>query len=145
MMDAAAQGVLHRLGLLIDLLEHEMRELPSLYVLGAELNIMNFRAYFGRLDGRDLKVVATKGNNLEVVQIDHPAGMGDDCAHITGQEVLVEPDADEQRAPSPGADYDIGKISMHNGNAVRAYHFLERAADGICQGAAVPSPAIFLR
>src|SRR5206468_2359829 len=109
MMDAAAQGVLHRLGLLIDLLEHEMRKLPFLGVFGAELDFMNFRVYFGRLDGRDLEVVASNGNNLEVVQIDDPSRVGDDRTHITGEEILVVADSNEQRAPPPGADYDIGR------------------------------------
>ena len=56
--------------------------------------------------------------------------MGDDGADVTGEEVFVAANAEEQRAAAARADDEAGMRGVDDGDAVGADNFFEGVADG---------------
>ena len=56
----------------------------------------------------DLELVSPDRDDIEVVQINGIAGVGDDRAHVAGQEIFVLADAEHERASASRADMKSG-------------------------------------
>ena len=58
----------------------------------------------------DLEFVALDRDEVEVVQVNRVAGVGDDRAHVAGEKIFVLADSEDERAAAPRADDEIGNI-----------------------------------
>ena len=62
------------------------------------------------------------------MQINGVARVGDDGAHVAGEEILALADAEHQRAAAPRADDESGRSWWIDGDAVGADDLLQGAA-----------------
>ena len=86
----------------------------------------------------DLEFVALDRDDIEVVQINRVAGVGDDRAHIAGEKIFVLAHAEHERAAAPRADDEIRNVAMNQRDAVGADDLLQRGAHGVDQKRLVP-------
>ncbi len=134
----AAHRIADRAGLLKDFLEHVVRVIALLDVLGGELDFADraIAAFAGQRT--DLEFVALDRDEVEVVQVNRVAGVGDDRAHIARQKIFVLPDSEDERAATPRADDEIGNIRMDQRDAVGADDLLQRRAQCFHEQGLVP-------
>ena len=144
--EPAAHRVAHGAGLLKDFLEHVVRVIAFLDVLGGELDFADL--VIARFAGEraDLEFVALDRDEIEVVQVNGVARVGDDRADIAGEKIFVLADAEDERAAAPGADDEIGNVAVDERDAVGADDLLQRRANGVDEQSflverrSVPSP-----
>ena len=115
----APAGVAHRLGLLADLLEHVMRVAAQLHGVGLPVDPVDSRRDRPVLAVADLEVVGGEPNDLAVLEVGHPGGVGRDRHRVAGQQVLAIADADHQRAAEPCTDDLTGMTVAEDGQPVR--------------------------
>ena len=107
-VEPAAQGVLQRLGLLVDLLEHEVLEVAHIDVARRGLQRRGPTASIAtRSRSRMLPVFRGQHAHLMIVEIDHLVGIAGQGGRIAGQEALALAEAEHQRAAEPGADEHV--------------------------------------
>jgi hypothetical protein len=123
--DAAAQGVADGLGLLMDFLEHEMRELAALGSFRIELELADL--YLGGVGAQvgHAKAVRVQGHHVVIVEIDHLPRVGRDGGGVAGQKIFTFTHADDQWGAAPGPDHDLGIVGAYNRDAVSADHFAQ--------------------
>ena len=136
--EPAAHRIAHRAGLLEDFLEHVVRIVALLDVLGGELDLAD-RAVAALAGQRaDLEFVALDRDEVEVVQINRVAGVGDDRADVAREKIFILPDAEHERAAAPRADDEIGNIRVDQRDAVGADDLLQRRAQRFDEQGLVP-------
>ena len=109
--EPAAHRIADRAGLLKDFLEHVVRVIALLDVLGGELDFADRVVAALAGERADLEFVALDRDEIEVVQVNRVARVGDDRAHIAGEKIFVLADAEDERAAAPRADDEIGNIA----------------------------------
>ena len=87
----------------------------------------------------DLEFVALDRDQVEVVQVNRVAGVGDDRAHVAREKIFILPDAEHERAATPRADDEIGNIGMHDRDAVSADDLLQGRPERFDKEGFVPS------
>ncbi len=126
--DAGRQGALDGLGLLVDLLEHEV--LVAALFGGGDVPV----DVLGDLVHRVAEAVIEAGgvfgedDGVAVVEIDHIPGVFQDGRHVGGNEVLPLAKAEDQRALFLDRDHGAGQISAEDAQGVAALHLAHRAA-----------------
>ena len=94
-VEPAAHGVLERLGLLVNLLEHVVLEVALVGVAGVPVDVRGrWRRRASRSCVEDVPVVRRQHAQLVVLQVDDLVGVADQGAGIAGQEVLALADAE---------------------------------------------------
>ena len=126
--EPAAHRVADRAGLLKDFLEHVVRVIALLDVLGGELDLADRAVAALAGERADLEFVALDRDEIEIIQVNGVAGVGDDRAHVTGEKIFVLPDAEHERAAAPRADDEIGNVGVDQRDAVGADDLLQRSA-----------------
>ncbi len=107
-VETAAHRVAHGVGLLKDFFEHVMRIIALPDILGAELDFADLviTAFAG--ERADLEFVRLERDDVEVVQINRVARVGDDRADIAGEKILVFANAEHERTATARADMKSG-------------------------------------
>ncbi len=132
-----ARHCAERLGLLVDLLEHEVREAALLGGLRRPVHPRH-GALAGRpVDGRDRHPCRPEIDDVSLGQEDHPVRVGQDRRHVRGEERLAVADAHDRAARSAGRPQPVGLAAVHDGDRVGALDPGERGADGIREIAGV--------
>lgn len=129
--EAAAEGVAHAIGLLVDFLEHVVREFPATDVFGGEFDLLDFVGGSVAAEGGDFKFIGFEDGDFVVLEIDGFAGVGDHRADIAGEEVLAFAEAEDEWAAAAGTEEDSGDGGMNEGDAVGARDTPEGAAEGL--------------
>ena len=120
-VEPAAQGVLQRFGLLVDLLEHEMLEAARVVLLGGRVQVVDGGRHHGHaLRLEMLPVVRRQHAHLMVVEVDDFLGEAGQGAGVAGEEAFAVADAEHQRAAQPGADDHARLQPADDGQAVGA-------------------------
>ena len=132
-------GLAHGLGLLHDLLEHEVR-IAALF--GSADVPVDIAVLF--LDGlavfiKDLDAVGGDEGDLAVVHICHIARMLDERSNVRGDEIAAVTVAEEQRRVLACGDEAVGRILAHDAQRVSALDAVEHAVD---RGHKVPAAVI---
>src|SRR5688572_1146045 len=83
----------------------------------------------------DLEFVALDGHDVEVVQVNRIAGVGDNGTDVAGQKILVLAHAKNQWAAAPCSDDEVGNIPVHESDSVRADNLTQGDANGIDKAA----------
>ncbi len=128
--EPSAHGVAHRVRLLEDLLEHEMRELALVHILRQELDLADLEARIGACERGNIKPIGSKGNDFVIVEIDRLARVRDDRGNIAGKEMLSLPHPEHERTPASRADQHAGNVGMNHGNAIGADDLPKRFPHG---------------
>ena len=116
----SGHGRRQRRGLLVDLLEHEVRVAALLGRFRGPRNDVD--GAIDRRSGavRDRGRARAQIRHVAVGQEDDPLGVGHDRRRVRGQEALAVADADDQRGVQPGADQAIRLVAMHHHQGVGA-------------------------
>ena len=133
MAEAPAHGVAHGARLLKDFLEHVVRVVAFLDICVAEFDFAQLIIAGLACDGADLEFVALDRDDVEVVQINGVAGVGDDGADVAGEEVFLLADPEDERAAAPGADDEVRNVAMNERDAVGADDLAQSRANGVDQ------------
>ena len=99
--------------------------------VGVPLDAADLAVDGARGEAADLEVIARDDGDVEIVQIDHVARVSDDGVDVAREEVLALADAKHQRRAASRADQQLRVVPVHDGDAVGAGDFAERAADGL--------------
>ena len=138
-VEPAAHRVLERLRLLVDLLEHVVREVALVRVAVAQEVADVVRRDIDRVEVLIADDVAglVELTDLPVVEVDDLVGVAGEGAGVAGEKVAVLPDADDERAAEAGADDDARLVRADNGEAVGALDNAERLRDRVDQVALI--------
>ncbi|MNF72908.1 hypothetical protein D3C84_548980 [compost metagenome] len=130
---AAFQGALHHLGLLVDLLEHEVAVFALVGGLGAFVVLHLLALYGAALLVPDLHAVAANLGDVALFQVDETVGDLAQGQLVGGEEVLAQAEADHQRAATAGSHQTVRLLGADHGQAVGTVQFvhgsLERAGE----------------
>src|SRR5438874_12158473 len=107
MAESAAHRIAHRAGLLKDFLEHVMRVIALLNISVGKFDFAELVITALARDGADLEFVALDCHDIEVVEVNRIAGIGDDRADVACEKIFILPDAEDERTAAPGADDKI--------------------------------------
>ena len=119
-LDAGQDRPAQRLGLLHDLLEHEM--LVAALFRGGDLPVdvmvLLFDGQFHRVI--DLHAVAAQNGDLAVIHVHNVARVLDKRRHVGGDEVLALAEADEQRCVLTRGINVVGIVRAEDAERIRA-------------------------
>ena len=118
---AAAHAVADGLGLLVDLLQHEVIEAALFDLLEIPVDLVDLLVGRDVVDGLGDETVAAHRHHLVVVEIDDLLRVLQDGGHVGGEEVLVARDADDERRAVAHADDLVGLLLAHDDEPVGAF------------------------
>ncbi len=126
LVDAAADAVDDRPGLLVDLLQHEMGE-PALFELrNRQFEFLDVDAALVVVERHDLqRLVPLDDGHLAVVDVDELLRVFDDRSGVGGEEKFAFSDADHHRAALACRDDAVGIALFDDGNGVGADDLFE--------------------
>ena len=132
-LDARGDRAAQRLGLLHDLLEHEVLVAALLGSLDVPRD-----AGDGLLHGlsgavKDGITVGTHLGELTVVEIDHIFRVRHERRHVGGEEVLTRADADDQRAAVAREEHLVRAIGAQDADRIAALQTAKCLHDGVLQ------------
>ena len=133
----AAKRVAEALGLLADLLQHEVGVAAPLHRGEVPVDLVDRLADSGGLQVAHPVAVAGEHHHLAVVEVDHRAGVLQQRRRVRGHEALVLADAHQQRRALPGRHQHAGLVGRDEGQTVGAVHVPQRAGDGLLEVALV--------
>lgn len=125
-VDPAQQRVGDGLGLLGDLLEHEVVVAALLGGGGVPVDVVRPDVGGLALEVRDGDPLAAQFDDLVLAEFDGVAGVRDEGRDIGGEEVLAVADAHDERGVAAGADHDVRLVGVHGHQGEGAF---EAAAD----------------
>jgi hypothetical protein len=128
--DAAAHGVLDRVGLLVDLLRHERRPAALVGGLGVPLHLV--LRELDRVAGEVGDAHLFGGDDRDVVLVDRDGapGRGDEGRDIGAEEVLALADADHERRVVTRGDHLAGLVAVHGEQGEGAAESRDHRAEG---------------
>ena len=135
--ESAAHGVLDRLRLLEDLLEHEVLEAALLDLVERPIDAADAFRDTARVEVEHLVAVLREHAHLAVVQVHDLSGVLQDRRGVARDVVLVVTEADEQRTAVPRADDLVGVAARDDGNPVRALNQVERVDHAVFERVAI--------
>ncbi len=130
---AAFQGALHHLGLLVDFLEHEVAVLALLRRLGAFVELHGVALHAAAFGIPDLHAVLADLGDVALLQIDEAVGDLAQGQRVGGQEVLAQAQTDHQRAAAARGEDAVRLRSADHRQAVGAVQLLDRRLERISQ------------
>ena len=135
----SAHRIAHRTGLLEDFLEHVVRVIALFNVRIGELDFAELVIAALAGDRADLEFVALDGDDVEVVEVNRIARVGDDGADVAGQKIFLFADAEDERTSAASPDDEIWNVAMNQRDAV--------CSDDLAQGRAhrIDQPAFLVR
>ena len=119
-VDAAAQRVPHRLRLLVDLLEHEVRVAALLGLLDVPVDLDGPRDHGDAVEIGDQEPVGGAGDHLVVTDQGDPAGVGDQGGDVAAEEDLALAGRGHQGRVAAGADQGAGFVHADHHQGVGA-------------------------
>ncbi len=130
-LDARGDGAAQRLGLLHDLLEHEV--LVAALFRGGDLPIDGEVLLFDLLLQRvvDLDAVARQHGDLAVFHVRDVARVLDDGRHVGGEEVAALAVAEQQRRVLARGDDAVGAVGAEHPERIRALDAAQHAAHSL--------------
>ncbi|SCJ17615.1 Uncharacterised protein [uncultured Flavonifractor sp.] len=131
-LNPGGNGVPEGLGLLHDLLEHEV--LIAALLRSGDLPVHVVLLLVHRLEVGvviDLDAVGGEYGNLPVVQIVDLTGVLDDGGHVAGQEVEALPQAQNQGAVLPGGDEPVGTVGADDAQGIGAVDAVEHLGQSL--------------
>ena len=78
---------------------------------------------------RHLDGICRNHGNLMIAQVDNLVGVADQRGSITGDEVLVVTDAQDQRTAQPRGDNHTGMIAKHQDKTISTAQLTQRGFD----------------
>ncbi len=136
-VDPAGDALAQRLGLLVDLLEHEVLVAALLGGLGRPVDRRHVTLADDPVDIGDRDAPRSQVGDVAVLEEDDPVGMGEDRGHVRGEEALAVAEADDERHVLAGPDEPVALADMHDHERVRALEQAQGMADGVGQVALV--------
>ncbi len=135
---AAGEGVLHGLGLLVDLLEHEVLVAALLRLDGVPVEAVDRALDRLALAVPDLDAFRGEPRDVAVLQEADVLGVDEERRRIGGQELLALAEADHQRRALAGGD-DLLAVGLggHHGEGVHPFELTDGAGHGSAQVAIV--------
>ncbi len=124
--DPAAQRVGDRLGLLGDLLEHEVLVAVLLGGRGVPVDVVAPGLHRPAGEVGDHHAAGPQLDDLVLADLHRLAGVRDEGRHVGGQEVLALSEADDERGVAARAHDDVRAVGVHGDEGERA---LQPAAD----------------
>ena len=109
---APQQGLLHGLGLLVDLLLHEGVIAALLRGGGVPVDVEALALSGGAVEVDDGHVIGGDGDDLVLLQLDGLTSEVDEPGDVGSQEVLALAQADDQRGVAAGGDHPVGLIGV---------------------------------
>ena len=134
--DPGVDGVPHSLGLLVDLLEHEVGVAALLRrgdLPGDVLRLLFHNLPVGVVEGDGV------GGHLQkvaVVEVDHIPGVFENGRHVRGDEVAALAVAEDQGTVLLDADDGAGDVRAQYAKGVAAFHPRHSLAHGLAEGSA---------
>ena len=117
----ACHAVIQNIGLLKDLLEHEV---PVSALLGRlHIPFDGLHPVFHRseiLDTENSKAVLVHAGYFAIFQEDNLAGIGQKCRNIGGYKVFPCANAENERSGHAGSEEDIGILHAHEADGIGA-------------------------
>ena len=129
----AGDALAERLGLLVDLLEHEVREAALLGGLGGPRHLGDDALPRLAGDAADADPSRPQVDDVAFLEEDDPAGMGEDRRDVGGEERLAVADAHDKGYVLAGPDEAIGLAHVHDRDGVGAAGAGKRRAHGVEQ------------
>ena len=126
----AAHGVAQRLGLLEDLLEHEMVIAAQIDVARLQFERLHAVMDFALVAMDDAQRVGRNNRNLMLGQINDLVGVADQRRSVAGDEVFVFAHAHHQRAAVPGSNDHVGIVVENDRQAIGALQLGQSTANG---------------
>ena len=122
---AAAQGRPHGLGLLADLLVHEVLETPQLDGFEVPGNVVHRAQLHALLAVEHVVALRGQDGHIPVVEVDDRTGMLEDGRRVRSDEVLVVAYAEQHRRAAPRDDDLPRLVRRDDGETVRPLHVLQ--------------------
>ena len=132
-IEPAAQRVQHRLRLLENFLEHEVRVFAARGVLLRKFQIADLDVGRVRAEVQHVETLRRDGRHVVIVEINDFFRVRDNGVGVAGDKIFVLADADDERRAAPRADDGVRKIRADDRQAVGADDFAQRVADGLRQ------------
>ncbi len=129
--DPAEQAALHRLALLVDLLQHEVRELALVALApdGLERDLVEGTLH-AVLEARDLgRSVRKEECHLAILEEHDAPRVRREHLRIARQEDLAVPETDHERRAVPRGDQRAGLVEERDGDSPRTANVRERGSD----------------
>ncbi len=132
-LDTRLYGVGNRLGLLHDLLEHEV--LVAALFRSGHIPRYGLNFLLDRVAElvHDNYAVRTDDGNLVVIEDDVALGAADDGGDVRGDHVLALTDADNQRVAAACSDDLLCVVHRDNAQCIRAAQTLYGLQNGLCE------------
>jgi len=134
---AVQQGVRKGLGLLEDLLLHEMLEAALFGPHGIEGNRVDGALHGGAVGAGDAGASGGELCQIPILQVDHPPGVAEQGHHIRSQERLAIPQADDEGRAAAGRENPGGIRGVEAGQGVDALHAAHGFPEGGLEGTAL--------
>ena len=129
-IQAAAQRGLDHVGLLVDLLEHEVLVAALLGLDGAPVDPPDLALHPVAGDGLDASAPGPELDHVAVLEEDHLPRVGEQRGDVAAAEHLALADADDERRAVARGDDHVGLVAGEDGDAVRAHDAPERLLRG---------------
>ena len=128
-----AQGVPDGLRLVVDLLEHEVREPALLRRRDVPGHLEHVPVQGPPVQCRQRDPVRRDAREVAVFQDEHAARLPHDGGDVRGQEVLALAQPDDERRSGLGGVDDIRLLAGHDADGIRARHLGQGRPDGRLQ------------
>jgi hypothetical protein len=121
-----AEGVLERLRLLVDLLQHEVLEAALFGLDRVPVQSLDLAVERLSLAVEDPRLVVGQPGQVAVFEEHHVLGVGQERRRVRGQELLAVADAQHQRRPLPGG-HDLAPAARHGdgGEGVHPFELVD--------------------
>jgi hypothetical protein len=129
-IQAPAQGVEHRLRLLENFLEHEMRVLAALRVLLGKFQVADLHVAVSAPRFNHVKPFGGDGGHVIIIQVNHFFGVGDNGVGVAGHKMFLPPMPMMRGEPRRAATSRSGEIGADDGQPVGADDFAQGVAYG---------------
>ena len=135
--DPARDRLGERFGLLVDLLEHEVRVAALLGGLGRPVDGRDVAGEDGPGDVGDGHAPGTDVGDIALLEEDDLVRVGQDRGDVRGQEALPVTEPDDQGHILAGTDEPVALAPVHDHDCVGTLDLLERRADRVGEIAGV--------
>ena len=102
-----------------------MREVAQIGVARVVVDLADLQAELVMRERFQPVAVTVDGHDIEIAQVGHRLGVGDDGGNVAGQEMFVRTDAEHERAAAPRAYHGVRLILVNGDQPVGAGDFLQ--------------------
>ena len=136
-VDPPGDALAQRLGLLVDLLEHEVLVAALLGGLGRPVDGRHGALARGAVHVGDGHAPRPQVGHVAILEEDDPVGVGEDRRDVGGEKGLAVAETDDERHVLAGADQPVALADVHDREGVRTLELAEGVTDGIGEVALV--------